>query len=388
MILKKYLLPLVLTFSFSSLAYADIEKPQTHFPAVMVVMLENMSYAELKNEPVIKKLMSYTGNELDAKGRLHATRIPASIDENGFGYAFFSSYSNHHEGGILPTRPSEPNYIALTSGSIQKIIDDEVHDVNADNIANELNDANVSWKIYAEDLPNQLDSDVKPTDFSPAGCFISRSHSHHGRPEDGYMRKHEPLVSYLSVQTQKEQCAKIVNSDALATDVMNMPRFSMYIPNQVNDGHNGTLTERLKNVNSFLTKQLGMDEKSGIFLQKPDKAHFKEFLEQGGLLVITFDEPSVTGNPDMTIFTMLIGKMVQSGAYPNSKGKGGPVCYPDKQHQTLKDANGKYAALRCNHYNLLKMIENNWDLRGLSKEHTSNGYKIAYGLDNKIELWK
>lgn len=388
MILKKYLLPLALTFSFSSLAYADIEKSQTHFPAVMVVMLENMSYAELKNEPVIKKLMSYTGNELDAKGRLHALRTPASVDENGFGYAFFSAYSNHHEGGILPTRPSEPNYIALTSGSIQKIIDDDLHDVDADNIANELNDANISWKIYAEDLPNQLDGDVKPTDFSRAGCFISRSHSHHGRPEDGYMRKHEPLVSYLSVQTQKEQCAKIVNSDALAVDVTNMPNFSMYIPNQVNDGHNGTLTERLKNVNRFLTKQLGMDETSGIFLQKPDKAYFKAFLDQGGLLVITFDEPSVTGNPDMTIFTMLIGKMVQSGAYPNSKGKGGPVCYPDKQYQPLKDANGNYAASRCNHYNLLKMIENNWSLRGLNKEHTSNGYKIAYGLDNKIELWK
>ena len=388
MLLKNYILPFALACSLTSTTYANPEPSKTHFPAIMVVMLENMSYAELKNEPVIKALMSYTGNKLDSHGRLHTTKLPARMDENGWGYAFFSSYSNHHEGGLLPTRPSEPNYIALTSGSIQKIIDDELHDVNADNLANELNEANLSWKVYAEDLPNRTDSDVKPTDFSQAGCFIARSHSHHGRPEDGYMRKHEPLVSYLSVQTKPSECAKIVNSDELANDISHLPAFSLYIPNQVNDGHNGTLSERLKNVNGFLSKQLGMDAKSGFFLPNSDSAHFKEFINQGGLLVLTFDEPSVTGNPDRTIFTLLIGKMIQSGAYPNSKHIGGPVCYPDKNDQTAEDSNGKYSPSHCNHYNLLKLIENNWQLRGLSTLNTSQGYKIAYPLDKEIDLWR
>lgn len=412
---------------------ADPASNSKHFNKIMVVIFENMSYAEIKDEPTFKKLVEYSGHTLDHNGRLTKlmTKSPEH-DSAGNGYAFFSSYYNNHNGGILPTRPSQPNYIAMTSGSIQGVHDNENHDLDVDNLAMELNDANVSWKVYAEDLPdpntrfpNSLETVFDTSSYlkpyilnanlseqenddaahqhylkyyknisaenskilSGNNCFISA-----GFPTvDGYQRKHEPFISYTNIQNNFDQCKKIVNGSHLMDDLNHMPAVSFYIPNQINDGHNGTLAERVVRANAFLSKMMGTNEKTGEPLPDAANAPFQKFMAAGGLLVITFDEPSVTGNPDKTIYTLFAGSMIKSGSYPNSSGENAPVCFPYMSEQTKfpNDENGEYLRFRCNHYNLLKLIEKNWDLRGLAPEHTSTGYKYAYTLDNGINgLWK
>lgn len=431
---KLFALPLVAlsTLTLSTMGYADTHEP-IHFQKIMVVMFENMSYAEIKNEPTFKKLVEYSGNTLTENGRLVKLLKPGpSIDSTGNGFAFFSSYYNNHSGGTFPTRPSQPNYLAMTSGSIHAIQDNEIHNLNVDNLAMELNDANISWKVYADDLPdpsfnpaayekihhkklpdilpyvndvhkNEQENDIASHEYylaaykkagvvfstSDSSCFTEESHvDGPGGPSDGYMRKHEPFISYLNVQNNFTNCKNIVNSSHLKDEIDNLPAVSFYIPNQIHDGHNGSFEDRIVNANAFLSTMLGTDPKTGEPLPDAAKAPLQKFMAQNGLLVITFDEPSVTGNPDLTVYTLLAGKMITSGAYPNPAGQNKPICYPSLDKQA-KDEKGFYNPIQCNHYNLLKLIETNWQLRGLKAANTSAGYKNAFSLDNGIStLWR
>lgn len=438
MMRTKYLIPFL--FLFATPTFAKEPPAPKHFPKVMVIIFENMSYSEIKDEPTFKKLVEYTGNSLDAQGRLVKLAKRASNDGAGNGYAFFSQYYNNHNGGAEPSRPSQPNYIAMTSGSVQGLDDNENHDLDVDNLGMELVDAKISWKVYAQGVPDakfthalrssktldatsssikpyrldtkkneQKNDDVSHQYYSEqnkklklvvkkgflaeSGCFVGDEYGDvddNRDVGDGYVRKHEPFISYLNIQTNNALCKHIVNGKHLVEDLAQMPEVSFYIPNLINDGHNGELPERIINANAFLSKMLGRDPKTGELLANAN-APLEKFMEQGGLLVITFDEPSVTGNPDNKIYTLLAGKMINSGAYPSKTGENAVVCYPSVSEQTSypKDVNGDYEPADCNHYNLLKMIEANWKLRGLQALHTSSGYKYAYPLDHSVpQLWK
>lgn len=427
----KKIIPLILGSLISQVHADELQDKHTplHFNKIMVVIFENMSYAEIKKEPTFKRLVEYTGFQLDHNGKLlKLAKSGPSIDTTGNGYAFFSSYYNNHTGGKTPTRSSQPNYIALTSGSIHGIKDNENYDLDVDNLASELIDANVSWKVYAEDLPdpgsfsssnittksssknsipvfvrdpnkNEQENDEAEREYYKLfentrsnqavtnRCFTE--HSYHS--SNGYQRKHEPFISYVNIQNQFNYCKNIVNSSHLEQDLPNMPAVSFYIPNQINDGHNGTLSQRIVNANAFLSKLMGTNPKTGEPLADAANAPLQKFMASGGLVVITFDEPSVEGNPDRTIYTLLAGKMINTGIYPNRKGKNGPVCFPDisKQTEYTHDENGAYSPEQCNHYNLLKLIETNWNLRGLKPKDTSTGYKYALSLDNNVnQLWR
>lgn len=314
--------------------------------------------------------------------------------------------------------------------------DNENHDIAADNLAMELNDAGITWKVYADDLPDPTFNAgyyekvhhkplpyVKPyvndarkteqendeashqyyleaykkagivlTDKGPSQCFTGDSHvDGPGGATDGYMRKHEPFISYLNVQNNFDNCKNIVNASHFKDDIENLADVTFYIPNQIHDGHNGTLEDRVINANAFLSTMLGTDPKTGEPLPNSANAPLQKFMAQNGLLVITFDEPSVTGNPDRTIYTLLARKMINSGAYPNLAGDNKPICYNAlaEQIKSAQDPNGLYNPIQCNHYNLLKMIEANFNLRGLKPATTSVGYKNAAALDHSIpSLWR
>lgn len=442
-----YFLLIITQLILSPIGFANqllvTHKPK-HFSKVMIVIFENMSYAEIKNEPTFKKLITYTGHMLDQHGRLvKLLESTPKRDTLNNGYAFFSSYFNNHNGGTIPVRPSQPNYIALTSGSTHGVRDNGIYNLDADNLGIELNDANIKWKVYAEDLPdpkasmlgdnsmshdstspalqvpikpfirdpnkNEADNDTDEQQYiedfkklhhineitaydAKSGCFIGESNVDSSvNTDDGYKRKHEPFISYLNIQRDYSNCKNIMNASHLYEDINNMPDVAIYIPNQRNDGHNGNQAQRTERANTFLSKMIGTNPKTGETLPGAENAPFQKIMAQDGLLIITFDETSVTGNPDNTIYTLLAGKMINSGAYPMKNGKHLPICYPAKaqQNRDRNDANGLYQPLQCNHYNLLKLIENNWELRGLNPKDTSAGYKYAYALDNSLpELWK
>lgn len=266
------------------------------------------------------------------------------------------------------THPSQPNYIASIAGDTMGINDDQTHYMDwywlkptsepaketgsyryhqegfsPATIVDLLEAQNLSWKCYAEDLPADADyKDKLQYDLSksPADNLANV-------PADvfPFARKHVPFLSFPSIVSKPERLAKIVNANEFATDLnatptCQLPHYSFYVPNLLNDGHNvteelfrpaannidlGHNTPNLDNMANFLKGFLGDDPISKF----PPET----------LIVITFDEayPYPFG---YGIYTLLIGDFLQAGTINTE-----PV----------------------NHYTLLRSIEDNFGLGSLKR---------------------
>lgn len=115
--------------------------------------------------------------------------------------------------------PSLPNYLALTSGSTHGIVSDctGCH-IAGPSLATQLDQAQISWKGYMEDLP------------SP--CF-------EGAGAKGYAKKHNPFAYYDAVARSPRLCRRTVSFGALAADLRrgSLPTFSFVVPNLCDDTH-------------------------------------------------------------------------------------------------------------------------------------------------------
>jgi phosphatidylinositol-3-phosphatase len=117
------------------------------------------------------------------------------------------------------THPSLPNYIAMVSGGTQEITSDcGGCNVDAPNLADQLEAAGVSWKAYMEDLPAPC------SDVHQAGA---------------YAKKHNPFMYFASVRDHPGRCAKVVPLGQLDTDLAagQLPRLVFVTPNLDHDMH-------------------------------------------------------------------------------------------------------------------------------------------------------
>jgi phospholipase C len=212
-----------------------------HFTKVFVVVLENEDAQSAARQPFLARLAKAGALLADYSGVSH---------------------------------PSQPNYLAITSGSTWGIRNNSAHNLDATHIGDLLEAKGRSWKSYAEDCPG--------------GCDLRATIGK-------YARKHEPFLSYLNVQQSAERCARVVNSAQFDADLASgaLPDFSLYIPNNRNNGHDTGV--------AFADKWLA--RRFGPLL---DDARFMK----GMLFVVTFDEAD-HGNG---VFTVLFGDMVQPGA--------------------------------------------------------------------------
>jgi acid phosphatase len=127
---------------------------------------------------------------------------------------------------LAETHPSEPNYIALTSGGLQGTTLDLTYNLTATSIFDQLDAAGRTWHVYAQSYPG--------------GCY--KSSSAHG-VVDGpgavgeYARKHNPAISYTSISGNKTRCAQITHLAGFDPAAAN---FEMIIPNLINDMHSSS----------------------------------------------------------------------------------------------------------------------------------------------------
>ena len=127
------------------------------------------------------------------------------------------------------THPSQPNYIAATSGSNWDINrDDPTIVYDHTNIVDELDARNISWGAYMEALPSAGDT---------TGYWPSSSNAL-------YAAKHDPFVLYSSVLASPADLRRVKPYTDLATDLnrWNAPRFVWITPDQCNDMHGGVYT--------------------------------------------------------------------------------------------------------------------------------------------------
>lgn len=244
------------------------------FDRIMTIVLENTNYAKALEQPFLASL---------------AARGAILTDLSAEGH------------------PSQPNYIALVSGSTHGVDSDGNVTLDARHIGDLLEAKGLKWKVYAERYPGN--------------CFLGS-----GAP-GGYVRKHVPFLSFRDVQASPSRCARIVKASALWDDVRNgtLPDYSLYIPDEKNDGHNTGV--------SYADHWL--ETTFGPLLRDP------RFMK-GMLLVVTFDESRHRFLPFFNgVLTVVVGDSVVSG----SKS--------DRSYS---------------HYSLLRLVEDRFGLGNLGAE--------------------
>jgi phospholipase C len=158
-------------------------------PRVIVVVEENHSIGQIIGSPRAAFL-----NRLAANG------------------ALLTSY-------FAITHPSLPNYIAMVSGGTQGITSDcGGCNVDAANLADQLERAGISWKAYMQGLPGPC------SDAHQAGR---------------YAKKHNPFMYFASVRDNPASCAKVVPFAQLDTDLAagRLPRLMFITPDLDHDMH-------------------------------------------------------------------------------------------------------------------------------------------------------
>jgi len=230
---------------------------------------------------------------------------------------FFTKLSK--EGALLTNyhavaHPSQPNYIALTSGDVHGVLDDENHDLNVNHLGDLLDAKKKTWKNYAENYPGN--------------CFL-------GVKQTRYVRKHTPFLSYTNVN-KTDRCKNIVDSSQFETDVKNgtLPDFSFFTPNMDNDVHDTDIA----------------------YGEKWFKGYFGPLLKQPGfkdvLLIVTFDENECnTVGPYVTAKKIIACKGDTNRVYT--------VFYGNQVKA------GSESATNYNHFSLLKTIEKGFGLGNL-----------------------
>lgn len=207
--------------------------------------------------------------------------------------------------------PSQPNYLALVSGSTQGVQDNEPHDLTAATVFDQLERVGRSWRVYAEDVP--------------PNCFRGAT-AEGGRDGSGvYARKHEPAISFTGISGSPTRCANIQNLasfDPAAADL------ELIIPNLCHAAHDCPLAAGDGWLRSFVPRII-------------DSASFRA----GGALFITFDEGSETAADGNHVATIVAGPAVTAGAR---------------------------SAVPHNHYSLLRTLEDAWGLDCLAESCSAN----------------
>lgn len=155
---------------------------------VVVVLMENHSYSSIIGDSSAGYI-----NSLAAQGA-----------------SFTHSYAVAH--------PSQPNYLALFSGSTLGIDDDHCPvSFGGANLASELTGAGLSFAGYSESMPR--------AGFT--GCAAGP-----------YARKHNPWVDFTNVPAGDNQ-----PFTAFPGDYATLPTVSFVVPNLDNDMHDGTVAQ-------------------------------------------------------------------------------------------------------------------------------------------------
>jgi hypothetical protein len=206
---------------------------------VVVVIFENKSYDHIagrRRAPYLNGLMAESANFTDAHAETH---------------------------------PSQPNYLAFFSGSVQGVTDDSclnpMH--GRPNLASQLIAAGYTFTGYSEDLPRP----------GYRGCSSGL-----------YAAKHNPWVYFTNVPATANQ-----PYSAMPTDLDRLPTVAFVIPNLCNDMHDCSIATG----------------------DRWSKTHVEPYLRwattHNSRLILTFDEND--GAPGNHIVTLIAGAGITPG---------------------------------------------------------------------------
>ncbi len=257
-----------------------------HFGHIYVIVMENKEYGSIV-------------------GSASAPYVNSLIRRYGLATRYFAV-----------AHPSEPNYLALFSGSTHGIRDDGVHNLAGTNLADQIGATGRSWRIVAENVP--------------LGCY--KGATHYGG-EDGagwYARKHEPAISFTDVSGSARRCGYITDFRHFSPTAAS---FELIVPNLCHDMHDCSV----RTGDAFLSRFVPRITASAAFA---DSALF-----------ITWDEGSTSLGGGGHVATLVISPRVTAGTVSSTSH---------------------------NHYSLVRTIESAWGLGCLAKTCTANDLRELF----------
>jgi hypothetical protein len=209
---------------------------------IVVVMEENHSYSQ-----IIGSAQAPYINSLARRGAL---------------------FTNSH----AITHPSEPNYVAITSGSTYGLTSDQCpFSTSKANLGSELIAAKLSYADYSQSMPSQ----------AYEGCISGE-----------YARKHNPAANYTDLPASVNRTfAQFPSSSRFAS----LPTVSFVDPNLLSDMHDGTVAA------------------GDSWLKKHMSSYLTWAMSHNSLLIVTWDENN--GSPGNKIATIFAGAHVKAGRY-------------------------------------------------------------------------
>jgi len=275
-----------------------------NFQHVFIIMMENTGYQSLIGNP-------------------HAPWINSAAATNGLATNYF---------GV--SHPSQPNYIAATSGSTNGVADDNDTTINVPNIVDQLEANGKTWKAYMQSL-----------------SLCNGNLLAHACGNQLYERKHDPFVSYTDVQSNPARMANIVDLSQFSSDLAsnNVPDYVWISPDQCNDMH-GRAGPSGDPCN-FGNVQ-GLIATGDAFLSSTVSAIMNSHAWTGNSVIfITWDESDFTGSGPF-------GFGDTSGCCDANPG-GGHVVTLTISHS---DHSARTSSVAYNHYSMLATIEGGWKL--------------------------
>jgi phospholipase C len=276
-----------------------------NFQHVFIIMMENTGFDSLIGNP-------------------NAPWINAAAEQYGLATNYF---------GV--THPSQPNYIAATSGSTNGIADDNDHTINVPNIVDQLEANGKTWKAYMQ---------------SYSLCSTPLDHACGNQL---YERKHNPFISYQDVQSNPARVANIVDFSQFSTDLANnnVPDYVWISPDQCHDMHGRAATPSdpcdFSQVQSLIAT-------GDAFLSQTVSAIMNSRAWTGNSVIfITWDESDFTGSGFQ-------GFGDDRGCCDSPPGMGGGnvvtlvISHSDHAPRT--------SGVAYNHFSMLATIEDGWKL--------------------------
>lgn len=298
-----------------------------NFQHVFVIMMENTSYTSLIGNP-------------------NAPFINSTAKNYGLATSYF---------GV--THPSQPNYIAATSGSTNGVTSDNDTTINVPNIVDQLEAHGKTWKAYMQSLS------------------LCTTKLDHACGNQLYERKHDPFVSYQDVQSNPARMANIVDLSQFATDLAHntVPNYSWISPDQCHDMHGraGPSTDPC----NFGNVQ-GLIATGDAFLKSTVNQimNSQAWQNSNSVIFITWDESDFTGSGFQ-------GFGDDSGCCDSVPGQGGGhvvTLVLLSENETARTSSVAY-----NHYSMLSTIEGAWNLGCLAFTCDTTNVKPMSDLVNQ-----
>ncbi len=202
---------------------------------------------------------------------LEENESPARLPTHAPYIAALARHGANFTNAYAETHPSEPNYLALFSGSTHGLTSDSCpHTYASANLGSELIAAGLTFTGYAESMP---------------------SDGYRGCSADPFARKHTPWVDFSNVPAS----SSLRFSEFPQDDFASLPTVSFVVPDLCNDMHDCPIAAG----DAWLKSHLG--------------AYASWAKGHNSLLIVTFDEAD--GGVPNRIPLVLYGDAVVTGTY-------------------------------------------------------------------------